>query len=312
MNSRSVLRFNKWRKVILISTLLLGFSYISAFCQTSSAPIIFTKKEIAFFKWDYFKRDGKDYGIFIPKVLSIDGDDNLYFLYSNLLVYVVPADGKTVKTIDWGNMGGLAFVDENGNLYSRIFNKKGETAGFILTKPDGSKIEYKNVSSVKNGIAYDASKQKSITITDEGDKPERLPAQLHWTGDSYHREYIIFTDKLNAHLKKINRHIDQDKIQINIKVKDNLHPPVDLIGVSDDCDTYFFVPFQSQVRDGPWDEADVWVYSPHGQKIAEIPLELDFFSKQTFNKEVLINIHGDVYQMWVSQEGVHITKWVKD
>ena len=302
---------NTLKRLLLLLSFALFFSPVFA---GDSEKISFTKKEIAFFKWNYFKKDGKKCDIFIPKVLHIDGDDNLYFLYLNDLVYVVSANGKKVKTIDWGNNGGLAVVDENGNLYSQIIGKKGEGVGFILTKPDGSKIEYKNIplSSVKNGIAYDSSKQKSITITDEDDKPERLPAHLHWAGNSYDCAYTIFTDKLNAHLKKINRHIDQDKIQINYNTKDGSRPPSSILGVSDECDTYIFVPYQGWTPGEPWSEADVMVFSPRGQKIAEIPLELDYFSKQTFDKDVLINIHGDVFQMWGSKEGVHITEWVKN
>jgi len=39
---------------------------------------------------------------------------------------------KKFKTIDWGNNGGLAVVDENGNLYSPIIGKKGEEFHFHL------------------------------------------------------------------------------------------------------------------------------------------------------------------------------------
>ncbi len=302
---------NTLKRLLLLLSFALFFSPVFA---GDSEKISFTKKEIAFFKWNYFKKDGKKCDIFIPKVLHIDGDDNLYFLYWNDLVYVVSADGKTVKKIDWGNNGGLEIVGENGNLYSQIIGKKGEGVGFILTKPDGSKIEYKNIplSSVKNGIAYDSSKQESITITDEVDKPERLPAQLHW--EAKHRnKFTIYTDKLNSHLKNIKRHVNPEKIQIEIEKKDGLRGDYTLIGVDDNGDTYFFCFYLPlEVRDGPWVEADVMVYSIGGQKIAEIPLELDYFSKQTFDKDVLINIHGDVFQMWVSQDGVHISKWAKN
>lgn len=298
---------NKRFKTLLILTLLLGFTVSTVPCQTSSTPIWFIKKEIAFFKWDYFNRDGKKCDPFFVKCMGIDGQDNLYFLYSNLLMYIVSADGKTVKTIDWGNKGGGWFVDEDGNLYSSVYKKR-EPEGFILTKPDGSQIEYKNftLNKLENGIAYDFAKNKSITIIDEGDKPEKLPPQVKWE-TKYPNNFTIYTEKLNSYLKKINRHIDSDKIQIKIDEMALIH----LMGIDDNGNSYFFCAYQGQGHDVPWIDS-VMVYSSKGQKNTEVPLEFDFYSKRAFSKEVVMNIHGDFFQIWATAAGLHITKWTKN
>lgn len=321
MNLRNAV-LNKWQKVILISILFLSFSYIFAFGQTSSAPISFTKKEVAFFKWGEIDKKNpisKEYSRFYPKVLHIDGYDNLYFVTEQSQIFIVPSDGSPVKKNSLGKAGGVFIVDEEGNCYSSYY-KKGEPWGFILTKPDGSQTEYKNfnLDFEENGIIYDLKNNKALTITDHGTKPEKLPPRLFITkGETnlkinYPNSFTIYTEKINKHLKKINRRIDSDKIRIKIEEKNDVKALANLIGIDDDGNSYFFCAYQSQVRDGPWNEADVMVYSQKGQKIAEIPLELNFYDKQAFYKEVVSNIRGDIFQMWASEDGVHISKWTKN
>jgi len=85
-----------------------------------------------------------------------------------------------------------------------------------------------------------------------------------------------------------------------------------LIGVDDGGNSYFLCGYLAGKLYEPWTEADVMVYSPTGQKISEIPVNLDSFNKKTSFEQIKLDIHGNIFQLWSSEDGIHITKWSKN
>ncbi len=336
MNLRNSTMVNNWQKVISISILFFVFSNSLAFSQTSSAPISFTKKEIGFYKWGVGSDEvglqknesdniyhgmnlgGKKYTYHWPRILKIDGNDNVYFLDSfNKKIFIISADGGLIKTIGMEKTGGFVLADEEGNVYG-LNLEEGKGSGFILTKPDGTREVFKNFnfSYEKNGIVYDLKNNKALTITDNGDKPEKLPPQNLDVEKKDRDSFVIDTKKINEHLRKINRRIDSDKVVIRIEKKlvgkFHVRPLTNLIGVDDNGNFFFFCRYSvGPGIEDPYEEADVMVYSQTGQKISEIPISLDSFNKQTSQNEIQLDIRGDVFQMWANEDGMHILKWTK-
>lgn len=336
MSIKSRMKYSKRHKTILISTMFLGFLSASAFCQTSSDPISFTQKEIAFFKWgnggnevvlikdesenSYHGPDlgGKKYTYRWPSKIEMDGNDNVYFYAGAGRIFMIPFDGSSIKTISAQKTGGLGCVDETGNIYGG-YVKKGESAGFTLTRPDGTQKTYKNfyLGYEENGIVYDTVHNKSLTITGNGNNPEKFPPHLFSGKDGKDYEikfpnsfFAIFTEKINKHLKKINRRIDSGKIQIKLEKKEGFWPLADLIGVDDNCNSYILCCYAGENYDAPYKKAYVMVYSKTGQKISEIPIELDYFNKHVSG--IKLDIQGNVFQMHASEDGLHIIEWVKN
>jgi hypothetical protein len=319
---------------LILITLLFSASAFAA----DSGPISFTKKEIAFFKWGTGKNEvklvkteeeniihgtdegGKRYSYRWPHSLKLDGNDNIYFGGGNGRIFIVSADGKSIKTINGEKTGGLGGVDGEGDIYAAYYKKDKNEFDLIVTKPDGTQKIYENFDPIyeDNGIVYNNGKSKAITITDNGDKPEKRPPSL-MQGDKsdymkkYPNTFTIFTEKINQHLKKINRQIDIDKIQIKIEGKGRLHLISDFIGVDDNPNFYFFCGFSPGpgIND-PWEAACVMVYSSSGEKISQVPLELDSLNGQTSGGEVGLDIQGNIFHKWANKDGIHILKWTKN
>lgn len=346
-------RFRRGRVNSSLAPLLLIFGLILDFMPgivsaQSNAPISFTKKEIAFFKWgtggDDVKlnktqathikveknthnivRSEETTTISWPRNLEMDGDDNIYFRGGMNQIFVVTVDGKLEKKIDVRDKGGLWRVDGDGNIYIPYSEKNGQ-AGFHLIKPDRTQTDYKDFdfSYQENGIAYDIRNNRSITITGNDNKPEKLPphllsrpkskfgpAILDFEKTSY-GSFIIYTKKINDHLKKINRKIDEDKIELKIKTEKDLGFPMELMGIDDNGDFYFLCAYPASTLYGPWNKATVMIYSKAGQQLAEVPIEIDYFDKQVRGSELAIDIHGSIFQLWASEDGVHILRWAKN
>lgn len=328
-------------KLIFASLLFFVFINSLAFSQSSPNSITFTKKEIAFFKWGSGSNEvgiskheeedieqGVDEGDKIvtyswPKNIHIDGNDNLYFGNANGQIFIVSSGDGSIRTISWKKTGGLEIVDGDGNIYAGLFNK-GEPPGFILSRPNGSQETYKNIDLhyEDNGIVFDRKNDKSITITDNGQKPEKLPPRLLGLDGGkkdYERKYqgtsctfTIYSEKINKHLKKINLKLDVDEIQVEIPAKKDLGLFANLIGVSDDGNSYFLCSYMDGKDSDPFQESDLMVYSRTGQKLTEIPLQLDYFDKQNSINEFKMDIHGNVFQMLALMDGIHILKWQKN
>jgi len=87
-----------------------------------------------------------------------------------------------------------------------------------------------------------------------------------------------------------------------------------LLGVDDDGDSYFFFGYthENPFKEYQMSEAYVMVYSPNGNKISEISLDLNYFDKQISENQLRLDIHGSVIQSWFSKDGLHILKWMKN
>ena len=299
----------KFKKIVLISTLLFGISYIAAFGQTSSVPISFTKKEIAFFKWgsgenevgrkiktweDRLKDEivvDKRTGLRMPTpvlsetqkkrilqfwgppMLALDGNDNLYLSDSvNQRTIFISPDGTKRRIITY--VTGYFNVDDLGNIYDSYF-KKDET-GFICFRPDGKKDVYKNfeLGYMENGIAYDPKNNKSITIYANGDKPEKLPANRIFCEKDKQNfdDGLIDTSKSKNHFKKIGREITADKVRIHFDRHGKYPGAVsqpDFLGVDDDLHFYFVYRF-----------ADLDVNKPEGKTVEEYVAVYDSSGKK--------------------------------
>jgi hypothetical protein len=329
------------KKVCLISILFSSVSISPAFCQSSSAPISFTKKEIAFFKWGEGKKEvklvsykekniyhGMDLGGYRytynwPKKMEIDGNDNIYLYSGTERIFVISSEGNSIKTIDAEKTGGVVCVDEFGNIYGS-YRKKGEPTGFILTKPDGTQTLYKDFlfGGEENGVVFPANLndmlgKQPITIFSNDDKPEKSPPHLS-SGygnmdceEKNRHSLIIHTGKINKHLKKINKKIEADEIPIELEVKNRFWPLASLVGVDDNCNFYILCRYSHGPGiEAPYEEADMMVYSQTGQKIFEIPMELDCFDKHLSG--IKLDIQGNVFQMYASEDGLHVIEWVKN
>jgi hypothetical protein len=333
------------KPIKLIFSSLLFFIFINslAFSQSSPNSVTFTKKEIAFFKWGdgpnevgitkHEEEDivqGTDAGDKIvtyewPRGLDIDGNDNLYFGNGNGQIFIISSEDGSVKTISWKKTGGLWMVDGDGNIYARSFNK-GKQPGFILTRPDGSQRIYQNFDFcyVENGVAYNLKKDESITITDKGDKPEKLPPSLldvsvgKNDSDKKYQDtsltFIIGVEKINKHLKKINRQLNVNKIQVSIEKKKGLGLLSDLFGVDDDGNSYFLCSYLAGklAKSNQESSAYIMVFSQTGKKLAEIPIQPDYFDQQNSTNEFKLDIHGNIFQMLALADGMRIIKWQKN
>jgi len=319
----------------IFSLLILIFLNHSVFAQSNST-ISFTKKEIAFFKWGegdnqirlkkgHSHHNGQatteevNVQYYWPRDLKIDGTDDVYIQDGKGHTFIISSVDGSVKTV---NVGGFRAVDEAGNMYS-LYYVAGEPYGLIVTKPDGTQKIYKNfdMKYEENGIAYDLNNNKAITIFDNGDQPEKLPPQLfsRWLSKNYDGDFkkeannlfSISTKKINKHLKKINRRIDSDQIQIKIEKKNSAAVEAYLLGVDDDGESYFLCGYRESIHlTSPWSDIYVRVYSQAGVKIAEIPIDSDYFDKHVSG--FALDIHGNFFQMLASEDGMHILKWIKN
>jgi len=328
------------RLFLILITLLFSTSVFAAGSETIS----FTKKEIAFFKWGnkdkevgcnkideivHHGSDPKNTSRFrsfrAPVDLKIDGNGNVYIDGWNQRIFVISPDGRSIKTINNKTTGGFSAVDEEGDIYGSYY-KEGEPFGFIRTTPDGTQEIHKDfkLSYVENGIAYEKIKKniRSLKLFDVGDKPEKLPVRLSlWSYsenvkadlkiDQVNGVFTIDTKKINKHLKKINRKLNSDKIQINYDDKNGVRVGIDFLGIDDDGNS-FFLHYSPQLHaDDPWSDVSVNVYSSAGQKVSKIPIESDYFSQQLYTNEFAIDIQGNLFQMSEEKDGVHILKWSK-
>ena len=322
---------------VFILMLLFSFFYSSlALCQSTSDSISFSKKEMAFIKWGQDKNEfgflrreskntyqgidlgGKKETYYWSRLLKLDGNDNVYVLDGwNKQIFIVSPD-DAIKTIGSEKTRGLITVDAFGNIYGS--NKKGEPQGFTVTKPDGSQKVYRNfnLNFEENGIVYDLKNKKTLNIADVGDQIEKLPPHLLSDHDQVDFEkktsdsFVIYTKKINKHLAKINRKIEADTIQIKIEGKNGSPSYLDLIGVDDDGNSYFLCGYGTGNISAPWSDAFLTVYSQEGRKLAEISLDLDYFNKQIDGNELALDVHGNIFQMLASEDGVRILKWSKN
>jgi sugar lactone lactonase YvrE len=244
--------------------------------------------------------------------LWVDGNGNLYFLdrcRDDKRIFVVSADGQSIKTIEFDKTGGIADVDEDGNIYGL------KLGGFILTRPDSTQQTSDNFNffEVVDGVAYDRMHQHAVTIADHGNEPEKLTPHLFAPDIRYKylNSFTIRTSKINAHLKKINRHLDVDSIQIKVDSRSDLGY-ADFIGVDDDGHAYCLYSYTLNNISGPFEEADVVVYSQFGQEIGRIQLPLRYFDKQIDVNDLALDIHGNLFQMLASEDGIRILKWIKN
>ncbi len=321
-----------------LTLLVVTFVFHSVLAQSNS-PISFTKKEIAFLKWGDGRNEVKlnktkhklidrSKGVTETKEfvswtrdIKIDGNDNIYFRGGNDKIFIVSSDGSSIKTISAKKTGGLMDVDDDGDIFAP-YHKIGEPEGFIRTKPDGTQEDFKHFSAnyMENGIAYDINKNKAITIADKGDQPEKLPPRLFsrvgevdYGINAGGELCTIYTKKINKHLKKINQKIDADKIHIKVEEKDGMPPRSQFLGIDDNGNSYFLCGYYGGRNSSvPWKETYVMVYSQTGQKLTEIPVDTDYFDKQLVWTEFKIDIHGMLFQMWTSEDGIHIFKWTKN
>jgi hypothetical protein len=248
----------------------------------------------------------------------IDGKDNIYLGDDlNKRVLIISADGNSFKTVEYEKTGGISTVDANGNIYGS-HQKKGGPPEFTVTKPDGTQQTYKNFRMwyEENGIAFDHN-NNSITITDNGNMPEKLPPHLYHISRENDIDFegagsfTIHTEKIKNHLKKINRKLDVDEINVNLVERGDLGL-AEFIGIDDNAYSYFYCAyFDNQIYE-PWSEVDAVIYSPLGQKIGEIPFLLNDFYKELDIHDIQLDIQGNVFQTWASEDGLHILKWQRN
>jgi len=315
MKSRGFMKYKNFEKLVLISILFFGFPFIFAFGQTSSAPISFTKKEIAFFKWGSGEKETQWHSTRI----QIDGNDNVYFFNGNGQILIVSSDGSAIKVIDGEKVKNICTVDAEGNIYTVDYEKKGVPV-LIITKPGGSQTKYENFefSHEENGIAYDVL-NKTLAVTSNDDKPEKLPPYLLGNKNKPDYEmkgknlFLFHMNKINKHLKKINRQLNVDSVQIKIPKKWNLSCAADFLGVDDNGNFYFLCGYgYGPHYADPWVEGHIKIYSASGVNISEIKLDLNYVGEQVSDNELKLDIHGNIYQSWTSKDGLHILKWLRN
>jgi hypothetical protein len=358
MGFKLLISFSEWKKLALLTGLFFGIFYSLGFSQSTSDAISFTKREIAVFKWgdgpqkvgigvinaEDAKRDIQNHkdieeetgeaipnstelkagSTYFPQTeIRIDGNDNVYFTDGiHHRTFIVSADGKLIKTIPFETTGGFYTVDESGDIYGDYY-KKGEPLGLIVTKPDGKKDVYKNYDFryVENGIAYDM-KGKALTITDNGDKPEKLPPRL--MSFTFRKEdegnilgwnsvLKVTAGKINNHLKKINRRLDVNEITIKIEQKEKLTGEGSVLGADDVGNIYVLSTYKNGI--GPHStviEGYIDVYSPQGERLDRISEPSCIGNYQGDPQHFAIDIRGNVFEILTSDDGVHIIKWVKN
>src|SRR5579871_2398688 len=335
----------KWRFDFSFCFLFFIASFLAIFPSIifaqSDAPISFTKEEIAFFKWgtsetevklstggisQRAKKNSKPEKTVLNQyrwanTFRMDGNDNLYFNGGNGFIFVVSPDGNSIKTISIEKTGGFSTVDEMGNVYS-FFHKKGEPLGFILTRPDGTQENYADfdLGHVENGIAYEKKEKgdRAVTIFNNNNTPEKKPPLLfpkltsNQTEADFEKDFVtgtftFDTAKINKHLEKINKRIDNEKVQIKLGFNNDQN----FMGVDDDENFYFKIcTHESTAIYTPCKAAYVAIYSSRSLKLAEVPIEKNYFDGQCGPTD--IDIHGNIFEMVAFQDGIHIYKWAKN
>lgn len=58
-------------------------------------------------------------------------------------------------------------------------------------------------------------------------------------------------------------------------------------------------------------ETYVDVYSPHGERLARIPVPFGDRETVYMNEGFKIDVRGNLYQIYSSPDGVHIFEWIK-
>jgi len=306
MDFKSVIKLSKRQKLILILILFVSFSS-KAFCQSASNSISFTKKEIAFFKWgdganeigmswednteqvkkmDYkvSKKTGEvvsmsitpTIGPILPRTeLHIDGNGSIYFSDSvHKRIFVLSPDGEKERTIEAGNDSNFR-VDEVGDVFFYDY-KVGEPQGLTCVKLDDRKFFYKNIklSYIESGVAYDANKE--ISITDNGNKPQKpllFGTVEKSEGDGNYIIYIHSRKFWNDHVVTGRPFDDKSdngykEIPVKIEKKHKLEYTAEVLGIDGANDVYVLGSYRSGLpAHFNYFDFNVDIYSLNGDRL---------------------------------------------
>lgn len=283
--STAFLPSQSFQKVACVGlTSLLLFLPIIAPAQ-SNAPISFTKKEIAFFKWGNgtnevgmgslsktaIEEDARRHkiinkktgevitetpvtqpGPFIPEIiLRLDGEDNVYFSDSiHGRVFVVDSNGNVIRFVILKGAGRYFKVDEVGDVLFDYQENKGEKRNLVCVKPSGEKMVYKNfrLGRLEGGVAYDAyNKNKAITIVKENGTKE-LPIRdipIKNLKTTNDIGFAINTDKIIEQLKKHGHQSEIKEIDVKLEKKENLSPWWNVIGIDEAGNIYTLIYYKT-------------------------------------------------------------------
>ena len=328
------------QKIIVQFVILIGFVFCFIpsliLAQTSSAPISFTKKEIAFFKWGDGEKEigrhrptargvihkiNKKTGKEEPSLnvsdesinsvslnMKVGGIDKIYLRDSyHRRIFIIPTSGGSISVINNAN---LYAVDKNGEIISVVSYKDG-LADFECIKSTGERAEHKNfkldLDSVEHGVVRDAIGEKSVTLFVNDNKPEELPPDVSSDIENETNEgFDLKTGKINKHLEKLNRKIGVNKVHIGWELKKGYVAMGYLEGVDDLGDLYVrVIYYEGWIRDDTKTESWFLIFSPQGKVLFRIPLD------GILSTGPIIDIHGNFFGCLSANDGVHIYKWEK-
>jgi hypothetical protein len=278
----------KYIKLIIIwGILFFIFRNQFSYCQSNS-PISFTKKEILFSKWGSANNEVGFSKNVIEEVRVSDG------LKTERIVYQYPKD------FGFDNDGNI-YVNDKVNHRIQHFNEDGNFLKSNSNEKLGNEVIGKNVTE---------------TEISQVSSPLRLVRNKDFEYQLGAGEIKIKMSRINDLLSSLNKKTDYSDLSLPVIEKKGL-PEIEVLGADNDGNIYLFYQYYlKHMRGNPEQpectvEEDVYIYSPAGVLKNTIPLQMNAFSKD-FDNPLKLKANGDLYDMWVSKEGIHVYKWVKN
>ncbi len=315
-------------RLFVAAVLILMIPCSLAFSQTSSGPISFTKKEIAFFKWgdggneignnnsasplkathkahkgsnreENTSADSEKNKFLVYTHLKIDGKDNVYVNdpFHNR-VFVISPDGSEIRTVDHANTHD---VDEAGDIIS-FLTWKNAFSDYEIIMPNGQRTVYKHIKDpeiIENGIFHDADGKNAVTLFDVGNKTEKTsPKRFFGIENETHVGFDLKTGTT-----------DSRKVHITYDEKEGLTAKGDLLGLDDQGNYYVQVTYREMASQADSEIENVLVvYSPIGKILCRVSLESNF----QMSSGIILDKNGNFFIAISNKNGVYIYKWIKN
>ena len=324
MDFKPMVKITKWRKVILIATLLLGVSCPSVFGQSKPANG-YVKKQILFLKWGHGNNEiGLEKDHYGPTGFAVDKNENIYITDPwNKRILVFSINGKLIKSVPSDALGPSLEVNDDGDIYTSYeVNNRGKILR-ITSNGERKKFD-QDWGGIHQNAVYDSRGEKVFSFDNNKsvssgslkfNEPLFLKKDVSVTYDKRRggNGFLnIKTEKINRTLQKQGKSAVPDLIKIHLVDKPRLRLDHQVLGFDNDGNVYILMGY---IRNHYMDltEEKIQVYSVNSVLVAEIPLDIDFSYNGGPNSDFFrVDNQGNIFQLLNTETGVCVYKWIKE
>jgi NHL repeat len=305
--------------IFLSANIFLVGNQVSA----QSRPAIgYVKHQILFLRWG-----SGNYEIGLkainhgPTAMAVDRNENIYIADSeNERIQVFSNTGKLIRSVSSDAISPPLEVDDNGDIFT-TYNSNGKiTDKLLMIKKDGQRTKYEmNYGFIEGHYLYSFNGEKKLSFGDNKESDysnSKFNPHLFFGEDiknSKKKHLIISTKKISKEMKKFGRNITSDSIEIQIPEKYGFNTYMRFLGFDNEGNVYYGLSYSRLGTDSGYVEPSIQKYSSEGEKVAEIPLDMDYcFGGFIEPQLVKVDKSGDVYQLLNTKSGVYVYKWIKN